>query len=533
MTRATTDVVSWGSAAPCDTLYMAVALSEVLGHPLIKAASPALLSGDDRLDRPVRWVHSADLYEIAPLLRGNEVLLTNGVGLIGVDEDARRVYIRRLAQRGITALLFEIGRTFAELPPDMADEARKLDFPLVVLQPVLRFTEVAEAINSMVIDRSVTRLRHADEISRTLSEALARGGTVAEIVERIQHLSGTWAMLYDGYDRLTAAAGPVPDDLELADSATAPIVVEGTTWGQLTIGATDVPELRLDALLERAPVVLALGLVRHEKGAAGSLRLRLLLMEQLVEGQHVEEHVLQDRLRASGLPLSGHPYVCAAVDRSKMTNAVAVLENAARGCGQTLVGLAEGAACAVIAGGAGTTTSLLVSAMRAALEKALPPGGGTCASVGPGVANVMDLPHSMTQAQLTLRLAQQFRMEIVVVSAQDLAAERLLYSHGDRSELRRFVDEQLGTLLTEDARRGTSLVQTLGMLLACGGSKALAAQRLHMRRQSLYYRLRQISALLPADLDDPSQWPALGMALKTLRVLDGFAADDQPVPRRT
>jgi len=41
----------------------------------------------------------------------------------------------------------------------------------VELQPVLRFTEVAEAVNSELIDRSVARLRHADEISRTLSEA--------------------------------------------------------------------------------------------------------------------------------------------------------------------------------------------------------------------------------------------------------------------------------------------------------------------------------------------------------------------------
>jgi DNA-binding NtrC family response regulator len=42
------------------------------------------------------------------------------------------------------------------------------------------------------------------------------------------------------------------------------------------------------------------------------------------------------------------------------------------------------------------------------------------------------------------------------------------------------------------------------VLAACGGSKAEAAKRLHVRRQSLYYRLDQISKLLDVDLDDPN-----------------------------
>ncbi|GAA2700909.1 PucR family transcriptional regulator [Nonomuraea recticatena] len=510
---------------------MGVSLREVLDHPLVVAGEPELLSGEDRLDRPVRWVHTADLYDIAPLLRGDEVLLTNGVGLLGVDEDARRIYVRKLAQRGITALLFEIGRPFPELPPDMADEARNLDFPLVVLQPVLRFTEVAEAINSMIIDHSVTRLRHADEISRTLSETLARGGTVAEIVDRIQEIAETWVTLHDGYNRLTSAAGRVPDQVDQAAAASTPIVIDGMTWGHLTIGA-GVPTLLLDALLERAPAVLALGLVRHEHDAASSLRLRMLLIEQLAAGQHVEAHVLEDRLRASGIPISAPLYICVVADRLKVANSLASLEGAIRRCGQVLVGTFEGISCALVAGNPDTNASQLASSLRAALEQRLAVRGEPCAAVGPAAFDIMSLSNSMAQARLTLHLAQQLRLNRAVVLAQDLAAERLLYRHGERSELRRFVDEQLGPLIAEDARRGTQLVTTLNTLLECGGSKVLAAQKLHVRRQSLYYRLAQINALLPADLEDPTHWPTLTVALKALVVLEGFTANSNRHPGR-
>ena len=67
---------------------MTLVLRQVLDHPVLQPASPVLLSGEDFVDHAVRWVHTADLYDIAPLLRGDEILLTNGVGLVGVDESA-------------------------------------------------------------------------------------------------------------------------------------------------------------------------------------------------------------------------------------------------------------------------------------------------------------------------------------------------------------------------------------------------------------------------------------------------------------
>ncbi len=97
----------------------------------------------------------------------------------------------------MAGLFFEVGRTFEQVPPEMVEEALPLGFPVVELAPTLRFTEVAEAVNSELIDRSVSRLRYADETSRALSEALARGATLNELIDQVAAMLGTSARLSD------------------------------------------------------------------------------------------------------------------------------------------------------------------------------------------------------------------------------------------------------------------------------------------------------------------------------------------------
>ena len=181
----------------------------------------------------------------------------------------------------------------------MVDEARDVGLPVVELQPALRFTEVAEAVNSELIDRSVARLRHADEVSRTLSEALARGASLSELIEQIGSTLGTWVRLSDYAGRVVVAAGHVdPDDTE--PSSEAPVLVEGTAWGRLTVGAGGVAEVLVDAVMDRAPTVLGLCLIREQKDVAGALRAQQLLLDQLATNQSVERGLLEARMRAAG-----------------------------------------------------------------------------------------------------------------------------------------------------------------------------------------------------------------------------------------
>jgi purine catabolism regulator len=118
----------------------------------------------------------------------------------------------------------------------------------------------------------------------------------------------------------------------------------------------------------------------------------------------------------------------------------------------------------------------------------------------------------MADTRVTLVLGQDLHMKDAVTGVQTLALERLLAAHGDRDAVRQFVDDQIGILLAADAAKGSQLLVTLETFVACGGSKAEAAKRLHIRRQSLYYRLEQISKMTAVNLEDPHQLMTLAVA---------------------
>ena len=102
---------------------MPLTLREILAFDVLDEAAAEVLTCSDTLDRPVRWVHSSEIYEIGPLLSGGELLLTTGLGLAGADAGACRHYVRELAERGVAGVAVEVGRSLPEVPYAIVDEA--------------------------------------------------------------------------------------------------------------------------------------------------------------------------------------------------------------------------------------------------------------------------------------------------------------------------------------------------------------------------------------------------------------------------
>lgn len=125
-----------------------------------------------------------------------------------------------------------------------------------------------------------------------------------------------------------------------------------------------------------------------------------------------------------------------------------------------------------------------------------------------------------------------FRSEVSFASLTRAAHERILRPRLERNDVpsfapildalietgrdRTFLDSQLGPVLSLPRRQRVILLGTLESLLEAQFNIAETARRLKVRRQSIYYRLAQLSVLL-GSLDDPQRKVGFMIAFALLR----------------
>ncbi|MDI5903895.1 PucR family transcriptional regulator ligand-binding domain-containing protein, partial [Streptomyces sp. 12257] len=193
-----------------DTQGAGITVQRALELPGLRSGLPEILAGADRLDRTVRWVHAGEVPHIASLLKGGELLLTTGYGL-GTRPAEQRAFVRTLAERGIAALVVELGPRFARLPAALVDTARATGLPLVQLHREVPFVAVTEEIHTEIVNGHYALLQRAEEVHRRCTEALLGGGGVPQALGILADFSGNPVFLETTDGRLLYAAGEGPE----------------------------------------------------------------------------------------------------------------------------------------------------------------------------------------------------------------------------------------------------------------------------------------------------------------------------------
>jgi PucR family transcriptional regulator, purine catabolism regulatory protein len=142
---------------------------ELTVESLIAELGLELASGHDSAKAGVRWVHSTELPDPTPWLRGGELLLTTGVQLTGPK--AQRELIERLADHEIAGLGFGTGFTHKRLPAALVAAARKRSFPVFEVPYELPFIAITERAFAQLLDERYEMLQR-NMAGDVLAEAL-------------------------------------------------------------------------------------------------------------------------------------------------------------------------------------------------------------------------------------------------------------------------------------------------------------------------------------------------------------------------
>ncbi|MEM7539820.1 MAG: helix-turn-helix domain-containing protein [Chloroflexota bacterium] len=138
----------------------------------------------------------------------------------------------------------------------------------------------------------------------------------------------------------------------------------------------------------------------------------------------------------------------------------------------------------------------------------------------PGVGPAYWL-QSQQQARESWRMGKEWKTASVTYFG-DLGLYQLLTALGDNHEATRFYRRTLGRLITHDEEHNGELVGTLEGFFVCHGNLSQTANRLHIHRNTLTYRLDRISTITRLDLNDPDARFSLQFALKLRPVMKDF-----------
>jgi purine catabolism regulator len=142
---------------------------ELTVESLISELGLELASGHDSAEAHVRWVHSTELPDPTPWLRGGELLLTTGLQLGGPK--VQRELIERLADHDIAGLGFGTGFTHKRLPTALLTAARKRSFPVFEVPYELPFIAITERAFAHLLDERYEMLQR-NMAGDVLAEAL-------------------------------------------------------------------------------------------------------------------------------------------------------------------------------------------------------------------------------------------------------------------------------------------------------------------------------------------------------------------------
>lgn len=535
-----------------------------------------VLAGKRALGRVIKYVDTMEVpvSDMRPWLRANELLVTTAY-VIKDDTRALKSLVEALVEVGAAGLMLKSARFIGTIPSSVIDAADAMGLPVVEVPKEVPLIDITHSILKEILDRQSRFLEYSNEVRHALTIVELEGTGLDSLASSVARLVGNDVAITDSWFNVLAwsssesdvgkqkvqpqwltlleekketigsivtTAGRIGRDCAFDVACLVrPIIVKGKTLGYLFVREEGgmLGEMELIAL-EHASTTVALEMTKQQALAEVQRRMEIGFFDDLLMGNVRSPEVALQRAVSLGFPTM-QPVALVVVSindfdgllqrrhgefatqeiRDTLGETVRVV--ASRRSPRPIVILRSDSVVCIL-----PLSSPAASAsegrgfgqeVMADIKRRMP---DISVTVGVSYACVepLQLPAAYREAIAAVDITRATDQKGTIGFIGDLEAYRLLYEHPDQSRVDQLV-ACLKPLLDHDQEHDTELYKTLFVTLARARSNDAAAKRLHIHRNTLTHRLKQIEEILSVDLSDPEQRFRLGLAVRAV-----------PLPRR-
>lgn len=492
---------------------MTITVGDLVDNIHLKAE---VIAGSDGLNREVNWAHSCDLEDPTYWLTEGVLFMTNGL-TIPEDEGGQISYLQRIINSEASGLAVGKGLHAPELTAGLIDLANQYHFPILLVDydvPWIAFSKMVATSNVMEEQKKVVKtMRLYDLVSKSIHHT-----SPEKIIEMISCIIECRICIIDLNNSLPLFNMDIEksliDHFKTLSVNNAPLAINTFKWSEKTVvnislsttrplsmfaisSTTKTPD---DVILKHIATILGLvievdtTILERQRRMGSEIFIRML--EGVITDQMVSlllhEHDFEEK-----------PVVLAAIEKHSFKHDWLHLWLRDLSIPH-LITERENSLLILL-----PNQSEVISALKNVLPKNLQIGISNSIS-----KRFTRVPKAYEEAIWALQSAISQKKRIAFYS-QELPTS--IFVPNNIENATEIVERVLGSLLNYDTANNGQLVETLYEYLSETRSWKKTAEKLHIHKQSLVYRINRIEEITGKPLNDMNHisefWIALRIAI--------------------
>jgi len=534
-----------------------------------------LVAGFGGIDHMVVATNIQEVPNVDRWLYGGEILFTSGYAFGSIDEACELMH--RVSRKGIAAMVIKPGQYLASIPQKMLDCANQIDLPLFEMPGNLPYMDCIVPIEARITNEHAFVLERTEQIHNRLLQVMVENKGLDGICDVLYHVIGKPVFIFSGKgELLSAATGDLAEEMYILNMQTLfdtylkqhharsllenkynkirlsedysvtciPVSVQHVILAYELIDCSydEIQNTNLLAL-ENASSVIAVELLQEQALIKKEEDISAQLLDDILKRKYEDINIIQQRCRYAEFEGRSDFCICvigadafeswmqegksivseAAIQDVKQNVSQVIQEEFQKGRRKVL-SMLEGVGMIVMVTIKNDSDMQncedIIGEILGRFAESYPKMKFS-AGIGRVKKSLEQASDSLREARLARKAGRQLKYSKRkgITSFEDLSSLCFLYEYSNSSEMKKFYEETLGSLIDYDESNGTELVPTLECYFTNMRNLRITSEKLFIHKNSVIYRIKKIEEIIGESLDDYETAFNLMLCLKMRSVM--------------